>query len=117
MTTKIHLQNLKVEALIGLREHEREAPQELIIDLTLDYYDDKSFLEDEIGSELDYSILTKTIIEWAKQSSYFLLEAFVHNLAYDLYETFPIEKIELKVTKPRALNGQALVSISTQYPS
>ncbi|MCH9633295.1 MAG: Dihydroneopterin aldolase [Chlamydiae bacterium] len=111
MQAKIHLKNLKVDTLIGARDQERLKKQPLIFDLVLLYKIDSAVECDYLDQTLDYSQLTKELIEYVSHSNFHLLEKLAHELALHLINAFPILKIELSIKKPLAMDQIADVMV------
>lgn len=101
---QIIIQNLTCKSIIGILEHEREAPQSIKIDAKIDYdYDGKNFI--------DYAKLCAFMEDDLNQSCYLLLEDATQSLTQKIKSLYPdIEKIILKISKPDILPN-AIVSV------
>ena len=96
---KLTIADLRVPTVIGVHAHERTAPQTLFITVTLPVLLDKATQTDSIADVLDYTQIRQTILDFAKQSSYQLLEAFTSHLADHLKKQFCLSWLQLSVTK------------------
>ncbi|MCH7591088.1 FolB domain-containing protein, partial [PVC group bacterium] len=62
MISIIRIQDLEMEAIIGINPEERENPQEIVINVCLEYDAEVAIQNDDIKDALDYKTLTKKII-------------------------------------------------------
>lgn len=85
--------------LIGVHAHERLAPQTLLITATVPVSLDRAAKTDAIADVLDYTLIRQTILDFAKQSQYQLLETFTAHLADQLKKQFHLSWLQLSVTK------------------
>ena len=108
---KIHLNNLKIDTIIGIYQWERETKQTLGFDLEVDWDIRKAAASDNIADTLDYGEITQQIVSFVEASSYQLIETLAEELCTLLLEQFPIPRLKLTVSKPVALHGQNLAKI------
>ena len=113
MQAKIHLKNLHVETLIGMREHERLKKQPLIFELILTYSMEKTACTDRIEFALDYSKVVSFVIEYVQKTQFYLLEKLAFELAQALCKQFKMTSAHLFIQKPLALNQ--LAEITFEY--
>ena len=93
----IHIENLKLKAVIGLLDFERTNPQMIIADCMIDYE-----REDEMF--IDYAIVSKMIEEMLREGQYFLIEDALDEIILAIKDTFfTIKSITLKLSKPEIL--------------
>lgn len=104
----IHIENLKFQCIIGILDFERVTPQDVIINLTMEY----AYKKDAFINYVEVvDILKNGMIE----SKYYLIEDSLENLISKLLNSFStIQKINLKITKPSIL-ADAQVSVSILY--
>ncbi|NKQ40512.1 MAG: dihydroneopterin aldolase [Sulfurovum sp.] len=96
---RIHIENLKINCIIGLLDFEREIEQRVILDIKIDY----SYME---GQFLDYSSIASNIENHLKKTKYELLESSligIKTLLFEKYDT--IEKLAIKISKPDILDN------------
>lgn len=74
MIATIHINNLKIETIIGTQEHERKSKQEIILNISMNYNAKKSVEHDEIKYAVDYQQINDNIIEAVTNTSFYLLE-------------------------------------------
>lgn len=111
MLLTLHLQNLKANTLIGVREHEKTTPQPLKIEIKITYEAQKAAQSDRLEHALDYSKLAKSVKKFIESRSFGLLEHLIHELSSYIQKHFKYKKIFIKIHKPNALNNLADISI------
>jgi dihydroneopterin aldolase len=104
----IHIQSLKIDAIIGLLDFERDTEQQVIIDLEASYdYNNNEFI--------DYAVLVELIAQQVKQSRYGLLEDALDDLKEQITSAYPtIDRLWLKISKPHILNN-CVVALSQSW--
>lgn len=92
----IHIEDLKFKCIIGLLDHERHNPQEVIINLTLEY--------DYKDEFINYAEVASLIESHLQEKRYELLEVALSNLLNLISITFPLtQRLYLKISKPDIL--------------
>ena len=104
---RIYIEELKFDAIIGILNFEREAPQNLIVNLWIDY----AYIDEFIN----YAQVSEFIKTYVRESEFLLIEDALSSLSKNLKEKFPlIQKLHLKITKPSILDD-CKVSVSDTY--
>jgi len=92
---KVAIEGLAFEAIIGILESERAAPQKVVVDAEFEY-------PYEPGRYLDYALARKLIITHIQKNRFGLLEDALHSLAQLLKERFPfICALQICISKPQ----------------
>ncbi len=106
---KIHIEDLTINAIIGILNFERLSKQRVIINLELIYnYIDKS-------SFIDYSLIIKKIEELFDKKKYKLLEEAIDSIGSNLISLYPqITSLYIKISKPDIIKN-ASVSLSKEW--
>lgn len=103
----IHIEDLKFQCIIGILDFERVTPQDVIINLTLDYKYQSEFI--------NYADVVEIIKSDLTLKKYFLIEDAIEQLSTKLKEEFfKIITLHLKITKPSIL-ANCTVSVSNRY--
>jgi dihydroneopterin aldolase len=108
----IFLRGLRVEALIGVYEHERHAPQPLLIDLELGLAHSKSCFSDRLDDAVDYGAVVATVRRHALLNCCELLERFAQNVADTLLADFDLLSVAVTVSKPGIFDVADSVGVS-----
>ncbi|EAR09518.1 dihydroneopterin aldolase [Reinekea blandensis] len=111
MTDQVYLSGLSLSTLIGVYEFERHAPQELILDLTLDYDCRPAGESDNIERALDYDRLSRRIRAWAESQTFELIETFAERLCQLIHAEFGIQRMTCRINKPAAVADCGAVGI------
>ena len=108
----IFLRGLRVEALIGVYEHERHAPQPLVVDLELGLAHSRGCLSDRIEDAVDYAEVAAALRRHALANRRELLEAFAQDLADRLLRDFALVSVAVTVSKPGILDAADSIGVS-----
>lgn len=103
MSDKIFIENISTQATIGIHRFEKVAPQRLMISVELGTNIRQAAQTDDLRFALDYDAISCFIDEFVQASHYELLEALAENLVQQLFQTFAIENIQLRIEKPGAI--------------
>ena len=109
---RIHLEGIEVMARIGLLEEEQHAPQDLYVTVDLTYDFSKVRETDELANGIDYREIIACVKNFASDYNGKMLERFAHLMARKLKDSFPLEKLNLSVEKPRYTKKLGLREIS-----
>lgn len=93
---KIYVEDLRFQCIIGILDFERVTPQDVIINLELEYHFEQEFINYAEVAEL----IKKTMIN----KKFSLLEDAITYLPHFLKENFDqIDQLTIKITKPSIL--------------
>jgi 7,8-dihydroneopterin aldolase/epimerase/oxygenase len=108
---KIFLQDLRVEAVIGIWEWERRVRQTVSLDLELATDVKKAAATDSIEQALDYKGIAKQLITTVEASEFQLVETLAETLARIVVTEFGVAWVKLSVSKPGAIEGSKNVGV------
>ena len=108
---KIVIKDLLLRGIIGINEDERVNKQDILINLTLFSDIRKAADSDNISDAVNYRTITKRIIKHIEESSDFLVEKLVSDIAEMILMEFNVEKAIVRVEKPGALRFAQSVGI------
>jgi len=101
---KIYIEDLKIDAIIGILEKEREKEQEIIANIVIEYIREGSYF-------INYANVALLIEEKLKQMKYGLLEDAIKDIMLHIKEDYPSAKfIKLKLSKPQIIDN-CIVSV------
>ncbi len=100
---KIIIEQIAVDAIIGVYEQERINKQPLLIDLELQYDASQACESDNIDHALDYHKICLDIYEFVKESRFHLLEALAQAIAKRVLINENVFSIRVNISKPEAL--------------
>ncbi|MDD2651584.1 MAG: dihydroneopterin aldolase [Sulfurimonas sp.] len=101
----IHIEDLKFQCIVGILDFERKMPQDVIINLTIEYdYQKDAFI--------DYALVVQKLKKMMIDSQFYLLEEALQEIIALLAKEYKgIKNISLKITKTSILNDCS-VSVS-----
>ena len=103
----IHIEDLKFQCIIGILDFERVTPQDVIINLAIEYDYKKNFI--------NYADVVEIVKNMMKKNEFLLIEDALESINLKLIKEFnTIKSIYLKITKPSILKG-CKVSVSNYY--
>lgn len=108
---KIFLQDLRVEAVIGIWEWERRVRQTVSLDVELATDVKKAAATDQIEQALDYKGIAKRLIATVESSEFQLVETLAETLARIVVTEFGVAWVKLAVSKPGAIEGSKNVGV------
>ncbi len=107
----IYIQGLKVDTIIGIHDWERKERQPIVLDIEMAVQADRAAVSDWIGYALDYSTVSARVIEFVEASQYKLIETLAEQLARIIMREFAVPWLQLRVSKPNALQEAKDVGI------
>ncbi len=108
----IRIKNLRLRTIIGTNDWEREKPQEVVINATIEFDGAAAGRSDDIDDTVNYKQVTKRMIEAVESSDFFLLEALVNRLLDVALADPRARRATVEVDKPGALRFAESVSVS-----
>lgn len=103
---RVAIRELSFKTIIGILPFEREKTQKVIIDIEFEYlFDEKE------KSFIDYSQVVTLVKKTMKKEKFELIEEALIFLKESLREKYPIENLQIKITKPTILKD-CIVSVS-----
>jgi len=107
----IRIDNLKLRAIIGIHDWEREHKQDIVINVQMEFDASKSIESDKIEDTVDYKVITKRIIKEVDASNFQLLEKLTQLILNIVMENKRVQEATVRVDKPFALRFADSVSI------
>lgn len=100
----IGIDGICVNAIIGINPEERINEQNLLIDLKIICDTKKSLSVDDINICHNYSLITKRIYKYVKNSSFFTIESLANNVLEYIIKEFSLKSAEMTIKKTEALS-------------
>lgn len=100
---KIHIEGLQLLATIGVYDWERQAPQKLILDLVLSTPLSDAALSDDLTDTVDYAKVSQDMETIAESCQPKLLEFLAGKMCQHILDNFPVQSVDLKLSKPTIL--------------
>ncbi len=103
----IYFGGLEVDTLIGIYDWERQQRQTVILDIEMAFDIGKAAETDDIRYALDYKAVSDRIIEFVKNSQFYLVERLISEIAELIRAEFGVPWVRIKLNKRGAI-GQGI---------
>ncbi len=112
----IKINDISAGAIIGTEDYEREAKQELVLNITIFTDLRKAGKSDSLDHTVDYSALESRVRSMVENSSFQLIETLAEKVAQITLGLEMTDKVKVSVKKPSALTmtGSAEVEITRE---
>lgn len=111
---KIIIRDLLLRGIIGINPDERVKLQDILINMVIWADIRQAANSDTIEDAVDYKSITKRVIQHVEDSSDFLVEKLVTDLARMVIVEFGVERVMVRVEKPGALRFAESVGIEIE---
>ncbi len=111
---KVVIKNILARGIIGIREWERDLPQDILINIDVYTAVRKQDAPDNISECVDYSKLTKKVIHHAETAKRFTVEALADDIAQICLEDQRVLKTTVRVEKPGAVRFAESVGVEIE---
>ena len=101
----IYINDLRIEAVIGVYAWERQLKQMVIFDLELGTDIRKAALTDSVADTLNYKDVAKRVMAFVTDSRYQLVESLAEAVAELIIKEFDIPWLRLRLNKQGAVRG------------
>jgi dihydroneopterin aldolase len=99
MTDSIHIEELELQAHIGVPEEERAAPQRLTANLMLEPMRGFGTLDDDLTNAVDYFAVCQAVKDFAAERPRRLIETLAEEIARLLLARFRVSAVEVEIRK------------------
>ncbi len=96
---RIHIQELEVNASVGVPDGERATPQRLLLNITLTPATGFRELGDQIERTVDYAAVCDAVTAFLSGRSFSLIETLAHETASLIKRDFAVQRVEIEVRK------------------
>ena len=100
---RIFVNNLRVQAILGIYPLEREQPQEVVISLEIETECSKAAVSKDLEDSLDYSTLADAVAELTITGKYLLIETLIEDIAQHCLQQPLVDGVSVQVEKPQAV--------------
>ncbi len=99
MPDQIHIEQLELQAHIGVPDEERAQPQRLTISITLQPKRDFRMLEDSLANTIDYFDVCRTVQAHAVDHPRSLIETLAEEIATLITRKYPVAAVHIELRK------------------
>ena len=114
---RVFIEDLRIQTVIGIFDWEREITQTVSLDLQMAFDISAAGKSDAIADTLDYKAVSKRLIQFVESSEFQLVEALAEHCANIVLTEFPVEWVQLKLSKPGAVRGSSAVGVIIERSS
>ena len=108
---KIIIEGLVIDTVIGVYDWERKNKQKLVFDIVLTADLSKAMKSDWVEDTIDYAKVAELIEVLTKTHQPELLERFADLVQENIFASFDVSAVQLKMTKPDILKQTRTVGI------
>ncbi len=108
----IQIKNLRLRTIVGTNEWEREAPQDVIINVEIEFDGSTVARTDRLQDTIDYKKVKRCIIDVVEGSSFYLLDKLANRILETVMEEEKVQRATVEVDKPHALRFADSVSVT-----
>lgn len=108
---RIYLRDIEADIIVGILPEEQDAPQPLVVNITLFTDCLSAALSDSIEDAVDYSVIHDDVLAHMHSTHYGLIETLAENLATLCLRDKRIHKCIVAVDKPKALKFARSVAV------
>jgi len=108
---EIFIKDLLIRGVIGISDHEREQPQDILVNITI-YADSRKAGEtDDINESVNYRTIAKKALAYVEKAKRYTVEALAADIIALVLEEKNVLGARVKVEKPGAVRFSRSVGI------
>jgi dihydroneopterin aldolase len=107
----VFIEDLRIDAVIGIYDWERRVRQTLSFDIEMAFDNTVPAASDDIALTLNYKDVSKRLIDYVGASNFGLVETLAERCTAIIREEFGVPWVRLKLSKPGAVRGAAAVGV------
>ena len=107
----VFIEDLRIDAVIGIYDWERRVRQTLAFDIEMAFDNTLPAASDDIALTLNYKEVSRRLVEVVSGSSFGLVETLAERCATVIREEFGVSWVRLKLSKPGAVRGARAVGV------
>jgi len=111
---KTFIKDLKIRAILGVRDWERTTPQDILVNVTLFTLPRPVGAPDDMSACVDYSALAKEIRALVEGARRFTVEALAEDIAGVCLSRLQVRKAIVRVEKPGAVTDAGSVGVEIE---
>jgi dihydroneopterin aldolase len=109
VTDTVSISDLRVPAVIGVHDWEREIEQTLIVSVDMAADVARAAASDDLADALDYSAVAETIAAVLREGRFRLIETAAERVAGRLLADFRLSWLRLELRKPITTGGYTAI--------
>lgn len=111
MSDIVFIKNLKIDAIIGIYDHERQKKQPIILTIEMEWDNKRGAYQDDFTKVLDYEAISNDIKQFVSTSTFQLVETLAEEIAKRIILTFHTPSVMIELHKPNAISDTDSVGV------
>jgi D-erythro-7,8-dihydroneopterin triphosphate epimerase len=107
----IRIKNLRLRTVVGIQHWERKQPQDVIINVEMEFDGTKAIESDSIDDTVNYKEVKRAIIKEVENARYYLLDRLASQILEVVMKEQKVKRATVEVDKPQALRFADSVSV------
>jgi D-erythro-7,8-dihydroneopterin triphosphate epimerase len=107
----IRIKNLRLRTVVGIQNWERKQPQDVIINVEMEFDGTKAAESDSIDDTINYKVIKGEIIKEVENARCYLLDRLASQILKVIMENKKVKRAKVEVDKPQALRFADSVSV------
>ncbi|HOV06744.1 MAG TPA: dihydroneopterin aldolase [Anaerolineaceae bacterium] len=113
---EIFIEDLLIRGVIGISEHEREQPQDILVNVSVFTDTFKAGNSDNVNESVNYRTIAKKILAHTEKINRYTVEALAEDIARICLAEPGAIKVKVKVEKPGAVRFSKSVGVVIVRP-
>ncbi|MDO6683136.1 MULTISPECIES: dihydroneopterin aldolase [unclassified Oceanobacter] len=111
---RVFIEGLRVDAVIGVFEWEKQVRQPLVFDLEMAWDIRQAAVTDDLAFALNYQAVTEYIEGFVREQHFQLLESLLERLSDGLLQEFGMPWLSIRVEKPAVVPQARAVGLKIE---
>ncbi len=94
---------MRARTILGINDWERKKKQDIVISIKFRYDASRAIKGDDVEHAVNYKTITKKVMKFVEESSYFLIETLADTIFERINEIEAVKQVCITVEKPHAL--------------
>jgi dihydroneopterin aldolase len=107
----VFIQGLKIDAVIGIYDWEREIRQDIVLDIEMSTNVSAAANTDHIDQALNYKDVCDRLSDYVKGTEFQLIETLAEEVCQIIINEFGVEWVKLKLNKGEAVTDASGVGV------
>jgi D-erythro-7,8-dihydroneopterin triphosphate epimerase len=108
---KIRIKDLRLRTIVGVFEWEQKAPQEVVVNVELEFDGAAAARSDDLSDSVDYKAIKQQLLREVQNARYKLLEKLADHVLQIVLSHEKVRRATVEVDKPHALRFAESVSV------
>lgn len=108
----VFIRGLDIQTIIGCYEHEKLAPQRIVLDIEMAWDIKKAAASDALDDTLDYNAVRLRIESLCASERFELVESLAERVTALVMSEFNVSGIRLRLAKPEAIDSTIDVGVA-----